>query len=66
MNPIMGKRIIVLETVGVSFEDPLHKWIGAATQALIDDLLLERLSMASIAQSKVLDLWLHQRQMQRP
>ena len=42
-------------------EDPQQKRISEATKALIDDLLLERLSMAGIARvSKVSEPWLQQ------
>ena len=42
-------------------EDPQQKRISDATKALIDDLLLERISMAGIARvAKVSEPWLQQ------
>ena len=42
-------------------EDPEQKRISDATKALIDDLLLERISMAGIARvAKVSEPWLQQ------
>lgn len=57
-----GKQNHKCRACGRQFvEDPQQKRISDATKALIDDLLLERLSMAGIARvAKVSEPWLQQ------
>ena len=57
-----GKQNYKCRDCGRQFvEDPQQKRISDATKALIDDLLLERISMAGIARvAKVSEPWLQQ------
>ncbi len=55
-----GKQRFLCKQCGYQFvENPTHKTIDADTRALIDRLLLERISMAGIARAvKVSEQWL--------
>lgn len=57
-----GKQNYKCKGCGRQFvEDPQQKRISDATKSLIDDLLLERISMAGIARvAKVSEPWLQQ------